>query len=92
MEVLEATTIFACFEKFLKSSFVCIGISAIALYVSCLKRNNFLTFHRYAKPVLISGFVRVSMLPLFQCYMYTYVNRQVLYWCFVFWFYQSNLG
>jgi len=63
VEVLEATTRLACFEKFLQSRFIVIGRSAITFYISCLKRKKFLTFPGYAKPALKSGLCsqRVSL-------------------------------
>jgi len=39
VEVLEATTILACFEKILKNRFTVIGKAAIPFYISCLKRK-----------------------------------------------------
>ena len=39
MAGLQATTIIACFEKFLKSRFIVIGKSAITFYILCLKRK-----------------------------------------------------
>jgi len=44
VEVLQATTIPACFEKFLKSRFIVVGKCAITLYMSCLKRKEMLNF------------------------------------------------
>jgi len=44
VEVLEVTTILACFEKFLKSRFIFIVKSTITLYISCLKRKEIFNF------------------------------------------------
>jgi len=35
VDVLEDTSILACYEKFLKSRFIVIGKSAITLYILC---------------------------------------------------------
>jgi len=41
VEVLEANTILACFENFLKSSFMVIGKSAITIYFMFEEKINF---------------------------------------------------
>ena len=66
IEVLDATTILACFENFLKSRFIIIAKSAITLYISCQKsKEKRIFFNTCSKRfVFLSGILLYNRVSL----------------------------